>query len=224
MKSALVTGASSGIGKEIAKKLLSLNFKVYAMARDFSRCDISDENFIKQEIDLAKKRSYPKIKNLHILVNCAGVGYFAPHEEIGDRDIEEMIDLNLKAPLLLSKFYLRELKQNSGYIFLINSISAIQPAIFGAAYGASKAGLKHFGSSLFKEARKSGLKVININPDITKTPFFDELNFKESKNQLAYIEPKDIAKIVEDILKLRDGSVVTDITIQPQFFQIEKKR
>ena len=68
------------------------------------------------------------------------------------------------------------------------------------------------------------MKVININPDITKTPFFDDLNFKYSDNPLSFIEPNDIALIIKDILSLRDGTVITDITIQPQQFQIEKKK
>ncbi len=135
-----------------------------------------------------------------------------------------MINLNLTAPLLLSRYFLRDLKKNSGYIFNINSISGVEPAPFGAVYGATKAGLKHFSTSLFKEARKSGLKVININPDITKTPFFDNLHFKESNNPLSYIAPQDIAQIIEDILSLREGTVITDITIQPQKFQIQKKK
>ena len=175
-------------------------------------------------IDLTKQKNYPKIENLHILIHAAGVGHFAPHEELSTKQIEEMIALNLTAPLLLSRHYLRELKKNAGYLFHIGSISGIEPALFGAAYGASKAGLNHFGTSPFKEARKSGLKVININPDITKTPFFDDLHFQEAEDTLAYIEPEDIAQTIRDALNMREGTVITDITIQPQKFQIKKKK
>jgi short-subunit dehydrogenase len=126
--------------------------------------------------------------------------------------------------MLLSKLFLRALKQHSGHIFNINSISGIQPALFGATYGASKAGLRHFGTSLFKEARKSGLKVININPDITNTPFFDDLHFEPTKDAQTYIEPKDIADIIENVLNQREGTIMTDITVEPQKFQIAKKK
>ncbi len=224
MKTALITGASSGIGKACATALLKRNYKVYAMARDFSTCEINSPHFIPIMIDLTKEKRYPKIENLHILIHAAGVGHFAPHEELSVSQIEEIITLNLTAPLLLSRHYLRELKQHAGYIFNIGSISGIEPALFGAAYGASKAGLNHFGTSLFKEARKSGLKVININPDITKTPFFENLHFRESEDALAYIEPEDIAQAIEDVLNMREGTVITDITIQPQKFQIKKKK
>ena len=225
MKSAIITGASSGIGLECSKKLLDLGYNVYGVSRDFGKCDLAHERFTPLSYDLRDTKELKKLKipKLKVLINSAGVGHFAPHEELGVEQIKEMIELNLTAPLLLSKLFLRDLKLNSGYIFNINSISGIQPALFGAAYGASKAGLRHFGTSLFKEARKSGLKVVNINPDITNTPFFDELHFEPSNDPLCYIEPSDIANVIEDVLKLRDGSVITDITIEPQKFQIRKK-
>ncbi|HIP60112.1 MAG TPA: SDR family oxidoreductase [Campylobacterales bacterium] len=223
MKNAVVTGASSGIGKACAKKLLELGYKVYGLSRT---CNIIDKNFIHVEIDLTDTKQIQKLENTnpHVLINCAGVGYFAPHEELSFEQIQEMIALNLTAPMLVTKLFLRALKQQGGYIFNINSISGIQPALFGATYGASKAGLRHFGTSLFKEARKSGLKVININPDITNTPFFDSLNFKPTQDSQTYIDPKDIADIIENVLNQREGTVMTDITIEPQKFQISKKK
>jgi short-subunit dehydrogenase len=223
-KTALVTGASSGIGKACVKKLLSLDFLVYGLARDFSKCEIKHANFKPIMIDLVKEKNYPDIKALDIMIHSAGIGHFAPHEELKATQIEEMIALNLTAPLLLTRHYLRALKKSGGFIFNINSLSGIEPALFGAVYGASKAGLAHFGTSLFKEARKSGLKVININPDITKTAFFDNLHFQESDDALAYIEPEDIADVIEDVLNKREGTVITDITLQPQKFQIKKKK
>jgi short-subunit dehydrogenase len=124
---------------------------------------------------------------------------------------------------LITKSFLRALKRNRGYIFNICSISGIKSAPFGAVYGATKAGLRHFGKSLFLEARKSGLRVVNINPDITDTPFFNDLNFKPSNDPLSYIKPQSIANLIEEILG-KDELVVTDITIEPQLFKIEKRR
>ncbi len=226
MKSAIVTGASSGIGKACTKKLLNLGYRVYGVSRE---SDFENKNFIHISQDLTKTDKFKNLKNQikdkpHILINSAGVGHFAPHEELSFKQIEEMITLNLTAPLLLCKLYLRDLKENCGYIFNINSISGIQPALYGATYGASKAGLRHFGISLFKEARKSGLKVININPDITNTAFFDNLNFKPTNDSQTYIDPADIANVIEDALNKREGTVITDITLEPQKFQISKKQ
>ncbi|NPA73137.1 MAG: SDR family oxidoreductase [Epsilonproteobacteria bacterium] len=228
MKKALVTGSSSGIGEEIAKRLLYLGYEVWGVARDFEKCDIKEDLFKPISCDLSDKKSLHEFLRLYkkeefdILVNCAGYGRFAPHEEISIKDIEGMVYLNLTAPLLITKTFLRTLKKNRGHIFNICSISGIKSAPFGAVYGASKAGLRHFGKSLFAEVRKSGLKVININPDITDTPFFKELNFKPSSDPLGRIIPQDIADIVEDVLKTGENVVLTDITVEPQLFKISK--
>ena len=230
MKKALVSGASSGIGKEISKKLLLLGYEVVGIGRDFAKCDINDNNFYPLVCDLKNKKELHsflqkyKKEDLSILVNCAGFGRFAPHEELSINDIEDMIQVNLTAPLLLTKTFLRSLKKNRGHIFNICSISGIKQAPFGAVYGATKAGLRHFGSSLFAEARKSGIKVININPDITNTPFFDKLNFKATNDPLSFIDPVCISNIIEEVLNKKEGTVITDITIEPQLFKIDKRQ
>ncbi len=229
MKRALVTGGSSGIGKAICKKLLHMGYEVLAVARDFDKCDIKDDLFVKIECDLSDRKStrtfleqYKK-EDISLLVNSAGYGRFAPHEEISYKDIEDMIYLNLTSALLITKTFLRTLKKNRGYLFNICSISGIKTAPFGAVYGATKAGLRHFGKSLFDEARKSGLKVININPDITNTPFFKDLHFTPTEDPLSYIDPNAIADMIEDIVRKKESMVVTDITIEPQIFKINKK-
>ena len=230
MKNAIVTGASSGIGLACAWKLLSMGYKVIGISRDFSKCNCDHHNFVHITCDLTKKEEMLALShkidkaNTFILINAAGVGHFAPHEELHIDQIEEIVKLNLTAPLILTKLFLRPLKQNSGYIFNISSISAQQPAIFGAAYGASKAGLQHFGTSLFKEARKSGLKVINIAPDITNTSFFDELSFKPTSDPQSFIEPEDIADIIAHAITMRPSTVVTNITLEPQKFKLDKQK
>ncbi len=229
MKNAIVTGASSGIGLACATRLLQMGYKVIGVSRDFSKCDCDHHNFVHLTCDLTQKEQLLTLQhkidkeNTFILINAAGVGHFAPHEELRVEQIEEIISLNLTAPLILSKLFLRPLKENSGYIFNISSISAQQPAIFGAAYGASKAGLQHFGLSLFKEARKSGLKVINIAPDITNTNFFDDLHFHPTEDPRSFIEPEDIAQIIANTLTMRPSTVITNITLEPQMFKLDKR-
>ena len=227
MKTAIITGASSGIGLEIAKVFCHNGYKIFGLSRDFSKCEFSHKNFIKRECDITDKKQityfWEQMKKTPVdaLVHSAGVGYFGLHENITYEEIEKMIDTNLKAPLYISKLFIHHLKTTQGYIFNINSISAIKDATYGAVYGATKAGLKHFGKSLFSEYRKSGVKVVNIEPDITKTPWFNDKNFTYHDSDENVIDPKEIAKIVLDIINLK--AVVTDIVLQPQKFRIEKK-
>ncbi len=232
MKTAIVTGASSGIGLEAAKKLVSLNYRVYGLARNFDKtrwrhelferviCDVSDCQGLKNTVlEIVEKEG-----SIDLLLNNAGIGYFAPHEEIKPEQIEEMVKTNLLAPLLLTRLVLRELKRTKGYIINISSITALKPSIFGAAYAATKAGLRHFGSSLFEEVRKSGVKVITINPDIVKTGFYDHLNFKEHEDPESHIEPGCVADAIEWVLTRRDGTILSEITIRPQKHMLEKKQ
>jgi len=136
--------------------------------------------------------------------------------KLDNEKIKELIDINLTAPIILSKLCIPSLKKTKGNIINITSIEAIKNSKYSALYGASKAGLRHFSLSLFEEARKEGIKVSSINPDITNTNFFENNNLKFSpkQHQDFYIDPSLIAKVVYDILHL--SSHITDITIRAQ--------
>jgi len=212
MQSAIVTGASSGIGKAISE-YLQKEYKVYKISR---RDGIDLTNIYQLE-----KLPFLKDKDIKILVNCAGIGVFKPHEEIKVKEIQEIITTNLTAPIILSKLLLRTLKKNKGYIFNITSIEALRYSKFSALYTATKAGLRSFSMSLFEEVRKD-VKVISINPDITKTDFFNNLNFCYSNERDSYIDPQSIVKIID--LALNTDEIIEDITIRPKIIKIEKKR
>jgi len=113
------------------------------------------------------------------------------------------------------------LKKTQGKIINIASIEATKHSKFSALYTATKSGLRDFGLSLFEELRKSGVGVTTINPDLTTTNFFDDLQFEPSKQENTFLMPQTIAKTVIDILNTQ--GVITDITIRPQKFSIQKK-
>ncbi|MBU3843131.1 MAG: SDR family NAD(P)-dependent oxidoreductase [Candidatus Fusobacterium pullicola] len=230
MKRVLITGATSGIGLAISKKLLSMGHVVYGVGRDFSKVDIENNNFYTIVCDLIKYQNIEemvkKLKKeveIDILINCAGIGYFGPHEEINPTKLHKMIALNLEAPLILTQLLLRDLKKREGVIINISSITATKSSTYGCAYSATKAGLVHFSKGLFDEVRKTGVQVISILPDITKTPFYDELNFREGEEEESYILPECVADAVENILSQRRGTVITEVIIQPQKHIIRRK-
>ena len=230
MKRVLITGATSGIGLAISKKLLSMGHVVYGVGRDFSKVDIENNNFYPIVCDLIKYQNIEemvkKLKKeveIDILINCAGIGYFGPHEEINPTKLHKMIALNLEAPLILTQLLLRDLKKREGVIINISSITATKSSTYGCAYSATKAGLVHFSKGLFDEVRKRGVQVISILPDITKTPFYDELNFREGEEEESYILPECVADAVENILSQRRGTVITEVIIQPQKHIIRRK-
>ena len=230
MKTAVVTGASSGIGKAISIRLLELGFEVIGVSRSIQTEDFNNVNFTALQADLSSEDSTLKLceilkrTSVHILVNCAGFGRFEPHEELSPQTIIQMTFLNLTSPMLLTNALLRSLKSNDGYLININSIEAIRPSKFAGVYSATKAGLKAFSDSLFEETRKSGLSITNINPDMTQSSFYDALRFETSTKENEKLLSSDIADAVEHLLKMKKGAVVSDYTIRSLNFGIAKKK
>jgi len=220
MAVAVVTGASSGIGRAIAIKLLEMDYKVIGLARS---CSIEDSNYRHLKVDLTDMRRVKEIakelKGVTLLVHAAGFGRFEPHEELSSATIEQMIQLNLHAPILLTNLLLREMKKSGAHIIFITSIEALRSAKFSALYSATKAGLRAFSLSLFEELRRTKLSTLVINPDMTQTPFFDALRFEPSKALFA----EDIATCIENVLNMREGVALNEITIRAQEFGIVKK-
>ena len=208
---AIVTGYSSGIGKAICASLESNSYEVLKL-----KSRLEDTQALETEV-----KKLLKSQDINLLVNCAGVGIFKPHEEISIAKIQELINVNLTAPIILSNLCLRSLKKTKGHIINIASVEATRHSKFSALYTATKSGLRDFGLALFEELRRADVKVTTINPDLTKTNFFDDFNFEPSSNKQAHLLADDLAKAVVKILEF-DG-VVTDITVRPQRLEIQKK-
>lgn len=228
MATAIVTGASSGIGEACARMLLEEGYEVIGISR--RRGEIEDDGFHHIRCDLSDTGALDAIKTellgakeLTLLVNAAGFGRFEPHEELSAETITRMISLNLTAPILLTNLLLRPLKQHKGSIVNITSIEATRHSKFSALYTATKAGLRAFGHSLFEEVRSSGVGVVTINPDMTDTAFFDDLRFGVGEGEDTKLFAEDIAEALRNLLSLREGLSVTELTIRPRRFGITKK-
>ena len=232
-KTAIVTGASSGIGRAICEELLDMDYEIYGIGRDFSDAGslLDNSDFHKVELDLLDTpnlenavREIVKGETLDLLVNCAGVAYYGLADEISSGHISEMVRTNLEIPIRLSSLLLKKLKERQGTILNIASVTANQSNPHGAAYGATKAGLLSFSRSLFDEVRKHGVKVTTILPDMTDTNLYRNADFETSKEENARLLPEDIAEAVRYILESDPHLVITEFTVRPQFHRIEKKR
>lgn len=230
-KTAIVTGASSGIGYAVSKTLSTLGYELYGFGRNFKNadwntmdnahpivCDILDTDRLCAELKQITAQN-----QVHVLVNNAGVGYYGLHEELNPDKIKKLVRTNLEAPMILTQQLLRPLKKTAGYIINISSVTAGQSNPHGCAYGATKAGLASFSHSLFDEARKYGVKVVTIFPDMTQTNLYRNADFREGDETESYLLPDDVAKAVEWILSQREGVIVTDITLKPQIHRIKRK-
>lgn len=230
-KAAIVTGASSGIGYAISKKLAALGYEVFGLGRDFGKpgwtagdtlhpvvCDVLDTDKLCDCV-----RQIAAQYSVHVLVNNAGVGYYGLHEELSPDKIKKLVRTNLEAPMILTQQLLRHLKKNAGFVINISSVTAVRSNPHGCAYGATKAGLASFSRSLFDEARKYGVKVVTISPDMTQTNLYRNADFREGDEAESYLLPEDVAGAAEWILGQREGVIVTDITLKPQIHRIKRK-
>jgi short-subunit dehydrogenase len=226
---AVVTGSSSGIGQAITRELLNSNWRVVGISR--REANFESELYTHLCFDLTETAQIPEVTQsilkthgpLNALINNAGVGYFAPHEELSPKQLQELVSLNLLAPLLLTRGLLRSLKETRGYVLSISSFSALESSSYGAAYAATKAGLKHFSDSLFDEVRKSGVKVTTITPDITRTPFYDELTFAPEDDPSAAVTPECVAQVVMQVLSQRPETVTTHVVLRPERLLLNKR-
>ncbi|MDD5052035.1 MAG: SDR family NAD(P)-dependent oxidoreductase [Sulfuricurvum sp.] len=229
MATAIVSGSSSGIGEAITLMLLNNGYHVVGISR--TKGAIEHKNFKHIACDLSNEKAIEAIKtqllsitDIKLLINSAGFGRFEPHEELAPELITRMIALNMSAPILLTNMLLRSIKASSGTIINITSIEATRSSKFSALYSATKAGLRAFGQSLFEEVRNSGIGVVTINPDMTDTPFFDQLRFGVGESDDTKLFASDIAEAIHNLLTMRDGLSITELTIRPKRFAITKKR
>lgn len=277
-KVALVTGASSGIGRAISARLLALGYEVYGIGRQFPAelpeasvnatdlaagtrpqtpltpeaeaaawtptnpsaseiaavagapaafhpvvCDLLDTKKLQSVVAALQKEWKQEKRTFSLLVNNAGTAYYGLHEELRPEGISEMVRVNLEVPMLLTQQLLRTLKQNHGTIINISSVTAIGSNPHGVAYGATKAGLLSFSRSLFDEARKYGVRVTAILPDMTDTELYRHADFTADPAMDAHLEAEDVADAVEYALTTRAGTCVPEIILRPQLHRIKKK-
>lgn len=252
-QAAIVTGASSGIGREISRVLCGMGYEVFGIGRRFQGADGMDRcegepaetciDYGKEEEEGQSGHFHPVVcdlldtqelvrlikklraeQDISVLINNAGVGYYGLHEEITVRNLQTMIRTNLEVPVILTNLLLRELKKRDGFIINISSVTAGQSSPHGCAYAASKAGLSSFSKSLFDEARKYGVKVVSIQPDMTKTELYRNADFCEGEEEKSYLRPEEVADAVQYVLSQREGLVVTEVSLKPQLHRIRRKQ
>lgn len=180
-KTALVTGASSGMGKEIAKRLIKDGFKVYVAARNVKkmtdlarlgavplRMDISREEEIKAAADTILRET----GGVDVLVNNAGFGLYGPMEEIGMDEARYQFEVNVFGPARLTQLLLPAMrKKGSGAIVNITSMGGKIYTLLGSWYHATKHALEGWSDCLRLELAPYGIKVVIVEPGLIETGF-----------------------------------------------------
>ncbi len=226
-RTALVTGASSGIGRAICIRLLEQGHRVVGVARDFSKFPRNDANFQAVSLDLADLDALPArlqslqnnltdLDTLDVLVCNAGAGRFGSLEEFSYQQIRALVDLNFVSAAYLARCFLPAMKsQKRGDLIFIGSEAALSGGRKGAIYAAAKFALRGLAQSLRQECAGSGVRVALVNPGMVRTAFFDELSFGPGEDDNHAILPEDVAEVVGSILTMRPGTVIDEINLSP---------
>lgn len=219
---ALVTGASSGIGRDMTRYLTSLNYTVFAVARDEEKLmDLKKELGNKIKIitkDLASRENcinlYEELKNekIDLVVNNAGFGIFG---EFNKTDLEKEISLintNVMAVHILTKLFLKDMViENRGTILNVASIAGFAPGPLMAAYYSSKAYVLRLTESIYEELKKkkSNVTISALCPGPVDTNFNNVAEVKFSINSLPseYVAKYGIDKALQGKLMIVPGII-----------------
>lgn len=215
MNSALVFGATSGIGKCIAESLAG-QYRVKGIGRDISKASIQGVELIECDLqDEAQERKLlDSIECPDVIIFSAGSAYYGLHENIDGKAIEEMVNVDLLSPMRVANHYLNRMKQRkSGHLIFISSVTSDSVNPHGACYGACKAGLRSFARSLFEEVRKHDIKITLITPDLTDTALYRNANFGVDKDLV--LKPQDVAEAVTFALNKPGNVDVFEISVRP---------
>ena len=215
MATALVTGASSGIGLEIAR-LLAKDYDLVLAARSADKLEqLASElgNARVVAVDLidpdGSRKLIAEVPTVDVLVNNAGFAEYGPFAEANEQRLEDMIELNVTALTRLSRAYLPGmLERGSGKIMNVASTASFQPGPLMAVYYATKAYVLSFSEALAEETRGSGVTVTALCPGPTTTGFQAAANMEKSRlvNERMLAKADDVAKY--GVKAMNKGDVV----------------
>lgn len=227
-KTALITGGSKGIGYGVAETLIAAGMNVVITSRHEDQvkdaatrlsengsgkalglvCDVRDleaqQAVVKETLDT--------FGGVDVLIANAGVGTFAPVEDMDVDNWHKVIDTNLTGAFYSVKACVDALKASEGYVITISSLAGRNFFAGGAAYNASKFGLTGFTEAIMLDLRKHGIKVSTIMPGSVATYFNDH---EPSDADAWKIQIEDIGKLVYDLLTMHPRTLPSRIEVRP---------
>ncbi|MCD8483109.1 MAG: SDR family oxidoreductase [Verrucomicrobia bacterium] len=230
MDVAIVTGASSGLGLAISRRLVEIGFKVYGFGGNYSEVTWTHSGFVPVQCDLGDPRQLEdKIQLLLekegavcVVVNNAKQFPGDDLESVSADRIQRALNVNLLCPMLLAKWTLPGLRRLQGYI--INISSAHSTCSRGMVGAASAGGLNWMSEVLFQEVRDQGVRVTTIYPEPNRwRPTDNGPRGNTSKEPSSTIDPEYIAQAVLDTILNKSGNVATEIVVRPQRY-VEKSK
>lgn len=224
-KVAYITGGTKGIGLGVAKMLLNQGMKVAISGRSKESVakaltNLNEGSVLGIVSDVGRmedeRKAVAKIMDtwgqLDVVLANAGVGNFAPVDEMTDADWHQMIDTNLNGAFHTLSASVDALKVSKGYYITLASLAGTNFFATGAGYNASKFGVVGFTQAAMLDLRKFDIKVSTIMPGSVATHF----NGNDPDETDAWkIQPEDIAELVVDLLKMNPRTLPSKIEVRP---------
>ena len=239
MKIAIVTGASSGMGREFVLQLKSYVQvdEVWAIARRLDALErLEEEAGMKVRpicLDLCDMESFRTVERLleeekpevRLLVNAAGFGKFGAYHKVSLVDDARMVDLNCKALLLMTRLVLPYMERGS-HVLQLDSLSAFQPVPYITTYGATKAFVLSYSRSMNRELKSRGIRMMTLNPAWVKTEFFDRAFKTNGDGEVRYFnyvyEAADVVAVgLKDLYKTRKDCSIPGLPVKFQVFLVK---
>ncbi|MEO8393011.1 MAG: SDR family NAD(P)-dependent oxidoreductase [Chloroflexota bacterium] len=228
---AVITGASSGIGRcitlELARRGMDLCLigrdrdALQSLSKEFDptrKCSIIQADFANED-QLASLRDQleNEIPSVDVLIHSAGAYSTAAFSEATAETFDWLYRVNVRAPFLLTQWLLPKLIKSQGQIVFINSSVVMQAKAGLAQYAATKQALKAVADSLRDEVNADGVRVLSIYPGRTATPMQARIFEQEGREYMPekLTQPSDIADVVLNALLLPRSAEITDIHIRP---------
>ncbi|SHH72130.1 SDR family oxidoreductase [Flavobacterium johnsoniae] len=224
-KTAYITGGAKGIGFGIAEALVKNGVKVAISGRDTHALEKAQQALGKQNVLIlqsdirnfnderkAVEHIVSEFGKLDIVIANAGIGKFAPIDEMSLEDWNAMIDTNLTGAFHTLKAAVEQLKENKGYYISIASLAGANFFAKGAGYNASKFGLVGFTQAAMLDLRDYDVKCTTIMPGSVTSNFNSHIPSEEDKWK---IQPSDIGQMVVDLLKMNPNVLPSKIEVRP---------
>ena len=236
---AIVTGASSGMGREFALQLSQYVQvdEIWAIARRAEALEA-----LKAEVtvpvrpiclDLLEEKSFEVLEamleaeqpNVKLLVNAAGFGKFGAYHKVSVQDDCRMIDLNCKALLVMTRMVIPYM-QPGGHILELDSLSAFQPVPYITTYGATKAFVLSYSRAINRELKDKGIRVMAMNPGWVKTEFFNHAFQTNGDGEVRYFdrlyEARDVVAVgLKDLYRSKKDYSVPGLPVKMQVFLVK---
>ena len=220
MRSALITGGSSGIGLAIARMLREEGFeltlasrtaeKVEAAASDLEATAIAADVSKPEDCERVVREHVERTGGLDLLVNSAGIGIAARVEDAQLKHIDRQLAINLRGLVLVSQAAIPHLRKTTGWIVNLASIAGTQPVPILPIYAATKAAVISLTHSLNADLDDDGIRAIAICPGFVDTPMAEFAGLPGEE----MIQPEDCAEVVRMCLRLSPRARIPQVVIE----------